>query len=146
MEKILKTKDCMLYGTPYCALLNQESCGHCFVAKLEAKDQLKVAEDILHIAEALPEDGLEDIMNGEDCALCRVKTGEEPNKAETFAQMDMGHLHPTAEIGDKLGGSYDRGTAMTVPVQLPVCKSCRKKIDRVSYLPLALGCLSALIR
>lgn len=145
MESKLNNNECRLHGSPYCALLNQKNCESCFVSKLEAKDQLKAAEDILHIAEALPEDGLESIINGEDCALCRVKTGEKPNNAETFAQMDMGHLHPTAEIGDKLGGGYDRGTAMTVPVQLPVCESCRRKIGKKSYLPLALGCLSALV-
>lgn len=145
MESNLNNKDCRLYGSPYCAVLNQKSCEECRISKLEPACQLKAAEDILHIAEALPEDGLESIANGGDCALCRVKAGVEPNRARSFAQMDMGHMHPTAKIGDKLGKGYDRGTAMTIPVQLPVCDDCRKKIGRVSYLPLALGCLAALI-
>ena len=147
MEKELNNKDCRLYGSPYCAVLNQKSCAECRISKLGAADQLKAAEDILYIAEALPEDGVEGIMNSESCALCRTKgrEGAEPNAAEQYAQMDMGHLHPTAKIGEKLSGNYDRGTAMTVPVQLPVCESCRKKIGKKSYLPLALGCLIAAI-
>ena len=118
MEKELNNKDCRLYGSPYCAVLNQKSCAECRISKLGAADQLKAAEDILYIAEALPEDGVEGIMNSESCALCRTKgrEGAEPNAAEQYAQMDMGHLHPTAKIGEKLSGNYDRGTAMTVPV------------------------------
>lgn len=145
MENNLNNTSCRLYGSPYCSVLNQNSCGNCYVSKLGAEDQLKAAEDILYIAEALPEDGAEGIMNSESCALCRTKgrEGAEPNAASQYAQMDMGHLHPTAKVGSKLSGGYDRGTSMTVPVQLPVCDSCRKKIGRISYLPLALGCIIA---
>ena len=145
MENELNNKDCRLYGSPYCAVLNQKNCKDCRISNLGAADQLKAAEDILHIAEALPEDGIEGIMNSESCALCRIKgrEGSEANAAAQYAQMDMGHLHPTAKVGEKLSGNYDRGTAMTVPVQLPVCDSCRKKIGKKSYLPLALGCLIA---
>lgn len=146
MENELNNKDCRLYGSPYCAILNQKSCERCRICKLGAADQLKAAEDILHIAEALPEDGVQGIADSESCALCRTRgrEGAQPNEAVQYAQMDMGHLHPTAKVGDKLSGDYDRGTAMTVPVQLPVCESCRKKIGKRSYLPLALGCLIAI--
>lgn len=145
MERDLNNKECRLYGTPYCALLNQKNCESCYVSKMTGEQQLKAAEDILNIAEALPEGGTEDITDSECCALCRAKGGAEINAASGFAQMDMGHMHPTAKIGDKLGGGYDRGTSMVIPVQLPVCAECRKKISKTSYLPLALGCVIALI-
>lgn len=146
MENNLTNKDCRLYGSPHCMLLNQKNCESCYVSKLTSEQQLLAAEDIYEIAEALPEDGVEGIMNSESCALCRQRGKEdaEANKPVVFAQMDMGHLHPTAKIGDKLGSS-DRGTSMTIPVQLPVCESCRQKIGKKSYLPLALGLLVALI-
>ncbi len=147
MEKNMDNKSCRLYGTPHCALLNQKSCESCRISGLSPQEQLMAAEDIYYMAEALPQDGLESIISSGHCALCRKKgrEGEEANAASMFAQMDMGHLHPVAKIGDKLSGGYDRGTAMTIPVQLPVCESCRKKIGVKSILPLALGCLIALI-
>ena len=145
MEKKLKNDACMLHGTPYCALLNRKNCESCNILKLSSENQLKAAEDILYIAEALPEGGVESMTSSVHCALCRPKSdGSEANAADGgYALLDLGHLHPTAKVGEKLGAHYDRGTAMTVPIQLPVCRSCRRKISAIRHVPLALGCISA---
>lgn len=140
-----RNTECMLYGSPHCALLNEESCEKCFFAKLEEEQQLEAAEDICYIAQALPEEGVEPVMKGEECALCRRERGEEAEtaKATCFAQLDMGHEHPLA--GAEKDGKYDRAASMVIPVQLPACGECRKRLNLQYYLPLSLGVLTALI-
>lgn len=140
--------NCMLCGSPHCALLNEESCAKCYVGKLSPDQQAEAAEDLFYIAEALPENGVADIMESKHCALCIPGHGEEEDEAEEatgYAIVDLGHEHPTVSVNEKIPGKYDRAAAMTVPVQLPVCDGCRKLLNLYNYLPLALGALTALI-
>ena len=138
---IKNNPNCMLCGQPHCAFLNEESCEKCRVGRLAPERQAEAAEDVFYIAEALPEDGLESIMKGESCALCR---GAEPAPATRIAEIDMAHEHPTHSADEKTDKQYDRSTSMVVPVQLPVCDECRKKLNLFYYLPLALGVFIAL--
>lgn len=139
--------NCILCGTPHCALLNEESCAKCYVGKLPIEQQTEAAEDIYYIAEALPDDGAEGVMTRRDCTLCRINHGEdeEPEEATRYAVVDLAHEHPTVKSNQKIKGGYDRAAAMTVPVQLPVCDDCRTRLNLLYYLPLALGVLTALI-
>lgn len=148
MENMLQNTDCVLCGTPHCALLNQKSCDKCFVSKLSREDQIKAGEDIFYIADVLPEKGAEDIMNSENCALCRTHAGEgeeEAEKATRYAQIDMGHVHPLVAPEEKETGKYRRAASMVIPVQLPVCDECRHRLNMLYYLPLGLGVIVALI-
>ena len=145
MEREPNNTNCALFGSPHCALLNCESCEKCHIAKLSREEQLEAMEDIFYIAEALPENGVEDIMDAETCALCRAREDEEAEEATRYAQITMGHEHPTVSADEKPKGKYDRATAMTIPVQLPVCDECRKRLNLYYYLPLALGILVALV-
>ncbi|GEM_PF-117601 len=143
MENELYNPDCAFCGTPYCALLNQKNCSKCYMSKLDTGEQIKAGEDLFFIADALPENGVEDIMNSEDCALCRPGEDEIPGKATRYAQFDMGHIHPLVPAGEKENGKYKRAASMVIPVQLPVCDDCRKKLNLLYYLPLGLGVLTA---
>ena len=144
MEKKPNGHDCILSGSPHCALLNYASCDKCYVSKLSREEQLGAGEDIFFIADALPEGGAESIRDSKTCALCRTKNGEEAGEATRYAQIDLGHKHPLFPDGEKTGRKYDRATSMVIPVQLPVCDSCRKRLNMLYYLPLTLGVLCAL--
>ncbi len=129
--------DCRLSDTPHCRLLNMGSCNECFVRKLSEKDQRLVMEDIKTIAAAMPYGGPEKLMHGDECVLCAAK----PNAADAgFARFDIGHLHPTASDERKKGSrTYKRDTGIVVPIQLPVCKKCKRRIQLINFLPLSIG-------
>lgn len=148
METNLKNPDCVLCGTPHCALLNQKDCEKCNISRLNKEEQIKAGEDIYYLADALPEKGVEDIMNSEVCALCRTRSGEgeaEAEKATRYAQVDMGHVHPLVKPEEKETGKYKRAASMVIPVQLPVCDDCRRRLNMLYYLPLGIGVITALI-
>lgn len=143
MEKGLYNPDCAFCDSPYCALLNQKNCKKCCMSKLEPEEQIKAGEDIFFVAEALPENGLEDIMNAKECAICRPGEDEAPGEAQRYAQFDMGHIHPLVPADQKENGRYKRAASMVIPVQLPVCDDCRHKLNLLYYLPLGIGVLIA---
>lgn len=132
---------CLLSGTPHCTLLNASSCKNCFVRKLNHEDQKLVMEDIKMIAVAMPYGGIEKYMNQDECALCAT---ERRTADGGYARFDIGHLHPTASE-ERKGGSrkYKRDAGLVVPIQLPVCKKCKRRIQLINFLPLAVGIIIA---
>ena len=144
MENARVNQDCRLSSSPYCARLNQPSCAKCFVSSLDEQQQLAVREDLSHIAENLPEDGVLSIAEGSGCALCRSKQrdGSDAGTPSGFANIDMCHDHPSEPI-TRGRRKYERGAAMTIPVQLPVCSACRRRLTLINNLPIALGVLVA---
>lgn len=132
---------CLLSGTPHCTLLNSNSCKDCFVRKLTREDQKLVMEDIKMIAAAMPYGGVEKYMDEDECLLC---ASERRTADGGYARFDIGHLHPTA-LDERKGGSrkYKRDTGLVVPLQLPVCKKCKRRIQLINFLPLAVGVIIA---
>ncbi len=132
---------CLLSGTPHCTLLNSNSCKDCFVRKLSREDQKLVMEDIKMIAAAMPYGGVEKYMDEDKCLLC---ASERRTADGGYARFDLGHLHPTA-LEERKGGSrkYKRDTGLVVPLQLPVCKKCKRRIQLINFLPLAVGVIIA---
>lgn len=132
---------CLLSGTPHCTLLNASSCKNCFVRKLNHEDQKLVMEDIKMIAAAMPYGGIEKYMDQDECALCAT---ERRTADGGYARFDIGHLHPTASE-ERKGGSrkYKRDAGLVVPIQLPVCKKCKRRIQLINFLPLAVGIIIA---
>lgn len=132
---------CLLSGTPHCTLLNSSSCKDCFVRKLSREDQRLVMEDIKMIAAAMPYGGVEKYMCEDKCMLC---ASERRTADGGYARFDIGHLHPTASQERKNGSrEYKRDAGLVVPIQLPVCKKCRRRIQRINFLPLAVGIIIA---
>lgn len=133
-------KECSLYCTPHCLLLNAKNCQSCYVAKLSEEEQAMVMEDIRLIAEEVPDDGFEGILESDKCWLCK---GKKINNASYYAQLTLGHLHPIAEDWHPRGKEYKRDVAMTIPVQLPSCSDCRKRVLVNTFVPLIIGIIIA---
>lgn len=134
MHNMPSNTECILNGSPFCALQNTAECGKCALNKLTDDEKYAAVDDMIETAKALPEDGILNIK-GDECALCR----REPKKASRFALIDMGHKNPAAEAGSPLSNGSDRGGALTVPVELPVCGACVRRIKTMSYLPKVLA-------
>lgn len=98
MAELYTKTECKLHGTPYCAALNMKNCADCFASKLDSEQQEALIEDIGYIAAALPEDGIESFLDEPECMLCK---GNEKGKPEFFAQLSMGHDHPTVDYLDE---------------------------------------------
>lgn len=98
MAELYTKTECKLHGTPYCAALNMKNCADCFASKLDSEQQEALIEDIGYIAAALPEDGIESFLDEPECMLCK---GSEKGKPEFFAQLSMGHDHPTVDYLDE---------------------------------------------
>ena len=139
-ESYTKT-ECKLHGTPYCAALNMKNCADCFASKLDSEQQEALIEDIGYIAAALPEDGIESFLDEPECMLCK---GSEKGKPEFFAQLSMGHDHPTVDyLDEKSNKKYKRSTAMLIPVQLPACRKCRSLLMQSYFVPIIVGVVFA---
>lgn len=133
-EKNHTCETCMLSGTPHCRLLNAKSCSSCSVRKKDKQTQQQIMEDIRTIAAAMPYGGLEEIKNGESCCLCI----DEKNTTDGgYARFPLAHLHP--KTTDEISKDYKRDVSIVVPVQLPICKKCRKRIGLMNFLPICLG-------
>lgn len=132
---------CLLSGTPHCTLLNASSCKNCYVRKLNHEDQKLVMEDIRMIAAAMPYGGVEKYMDASECALCAA---DRRTADGGYARFDIGHLHPTASE-ERKGGQrkYKRDAGLVIPIQLPVCKKCKRRIQLINFLPLAMGIIVA---
>lgn len=134
MHNMPSNTACILNGSPFCALQNTDECGKCALNKLTDDEKYAAVDDMIETAKALPDDGLLNIK-GDECALCR----RDPQKATRFALLDMGHKNPAAEVGSTLSNGADRGGALTVPVELPVCGACARRIKTMNYLPKVLA-------
>lgn len=129
--------NCKLHGTAYCHLLNQTECNSCYVSKLSDDEQYDVMEDIGLIAVSIPADGFEDIMNRDECMLCK---GDKKGKTTGYAQLNLGHANPKVSDTDSYKSKrYKRDVSMTIPIQLPVCKRCSRLITMFNLLPFIVG-------
>lgn len=73
--------------------------------------------------------------------LCK---GSEKGKPEFFAQLSMGHDHPTVDyLDEKSNKKYKRSTAMLIPVQLPACRKCRSLLMQSYFVPIIVGVVFA---
>ena len=141
MAELYTKTECKLHGTPYCAALNMKNCADCFASKLDSEQQEALIEDIGYIAAALPEDGIESFLDEPECMLCK---GSEKGKPEFFAQLSMGHDHPTVDyLDEKSNKKYKRSTAMLIPVQLPACRKCRSLLMQSYFVPIIVGVVFA---
>lgn len=141
-KRKIDKENCMLYGTPHCRLLNMQSCKDCYIAKLSKEEQRSAMEDIATVAAAMPYGGMEAISEGEKCALCKRGRISKPDGG--YARFCLGHLNPNAPDEENSKG-HKRSTALVVPVQLPVCRSCRANITKLNFIPLLVGMLVAII-
>lgn len=134
-------ENCLLYGTPHCRILNMESCNSCYIHNLCEDDRRKAMEDIRMIAAAMPVGGMEELKESDECAFCR---GMKNPADGGYALFDIGHLNPKAMNERKKGNkAYKRDVSLVVPVQLPICRRCRRRIQLINFLPLVIGLIIA---
>lgn len=140
MSRTITNKDCKLYHTKYCDMLNMQSCDACFVN--ERKNYDDVISDLDVLEELLPEEGIHSQFDGDECVLCR---GDEKGKKEYYALLDLGHPEPKRTKRSAIGIKVTSKTGSMVPVQLSTCKACRRRVLILDYLPVLLPVLAGLI-
>lgn len=140
-DEMIFDENCLLHGTPHCRLLNMESCNSCYIRELSEADQRKAMEDIRMAAAAMPVGGMESLRQADECAFCR---GAKNPADGGYALFDIGHLNPKAMNERKRGRkAYKRDVSIVVPVQLPICRRCKRRIQLINFLPLAIGLIIA---
>ena len=133
MQRNIHNKDCRLYHTPQCDLLNMPSCDECIVND-KADDAELIQKDLDILAGLLPEGGVSPLFDTDECVLCKG----EKNKRAVYGLLDLGHAEPKREKRSILGLKVRARVGSLLPVQLSVCKACKRRLLILDYLPAVL--------
>lgn len=139
MQREITNTECKLYKTKYCTLLNMPSCGECFAA-LGEQDRIKSDLDVL--IDLMPHGGVSPLFESKSCLLCK---GENANKQDCYALVDMGHKEPVREKRSSIGIKSKTRVGSMVPVQIASCKACKRRMRTLDYLPVACPTVAAAI-
>lgn len=129
MDHLPVNPDCALSGTKYCHLLNMGSCERCTVREVEDKKSLMSDIDLYETL--LPQGGVSRLFTEPVCQLCK---NEPKGKRAGYVMLDMAHPEPKRTQRWLLGKRTLRIGTM-IPVQLGVCKKCRRTLMLIDYLP-----------
>jgi len=142
MQRTINNRECELYGTKYCALLNMRSCEQCPLtsphSEMTAESTVKDLDLYLSL---LPEEGIAHLFESETCAFCKGK----PNRKAGYALFHMAHPEPKRMQSGLLFGKKRSPIGTLIPVQLGICKECRRKLLILDYLPVAIPAIVAAI-
>jgi hypothetical protein len=131
MTRSITNKACKLYHTEYCDLLHMRSCEACFVKSDE--DCQAVVSDLDVLKTLLPDEGLHTLFETAECQLCKTdKKGEQAY----YGLLDLGHPEPRRSKRSILGMKVNCKTGSLAPVQVSVCKKCRRRLLLLEYLPI----------
>ena len=76
MERMIDNKECALYGTRYCDLLNMRTCGQCpMTGKSGEVTEESLRKDLDLYESLLPEGGIARLFESKTCQLCRKEPG-----------------------------------------------------------------------
>lgn len=139
MQREITNTECKLYRTKYCTLLNMPSCGECFAA-LGEQDSIKNDLDVL--IGLMPNGGVSNLFESKGCLLCK---GENANKQDCYALIDMGHKEPVREKRNAIGIKSKTRVGSMVPLQIASCSACRRRMRTLDYLPVACPTVAAAI-
>lgn len=138
MDYIEKEWVCPLEDSRACRILHMSSCKKCPVNTEKDADRLELLVDRF---ETLADGkAIAALAASKECSFCR---GEKRNKADAVGLWDIGYPMPR-EITKKprRKGIFSREEVayeLILPLQFPVCKSCRRKILLCSYLPMIIA-------
>ena len=136
MERMIDNKECALYGTRYCDLLNMRTCGQCpMTGKSGEVTEESLRKDLDLYESLLPEGGIARLFESKTCQLCR----KEPGRRQGYVIFNMAHPEPKRMQNGLLFGKKRSPIGTMVPVQMAVCKQCRRRLLVVDYLPLVLS-------
>lgn len=137
----ITNKQCKLYNTHYCDLLNMGSCENCTMASVNEENIKETMSDIDAIMALMPEDGISDLFESEKCLLCE----DRPNQRTCYAMTDLGNSEPKRSRRNFLGIKMPFKFGSIVPVQIASCGKCRRNYRTVEYLPTAVSIFVAAI-
>ena len=127
MERYLEDQNCPLYGTQDCELLHAAACSACPVH--QTKDPQAVQQELNLLRGLIPAD--QQALQGDDCCFCLA----EKRPAKGWALLDLAHPEPGRTKPSPLYGKNRVEKGAWLPVQIPCCDDCRKRIWRVQHLP-----------
>ena len=122
-----KNKDCVITDSPLCKWLGKD-CADCYINTLKTDE---ARQEALHGFEVmlslLPDDF--DELSGEKCQFCK----KDPKKRAGYALTDLGHAEPKTMKGVffGIGKKVRRRIGSMVPVNIAVCKDCRRAFRMV---------------
>ncbi len=124
---------CELAGTKYCRLLNVKSCDGCAAHNNDVK---QIVADLELYETLLPEGGVSQLFLDTDCQFCKG----EPNRRNGYAILDFAHPEPK-RLQRWLFGKKMTPFGTMIPVQLGICKACRRRLLAIEYLPVIIPVL-----
>ncbi|MCR5808813.1 MAG: hypothetical protein K6G56_04560 [Clostridiales bacterium] len=136
IEKVVNAvkKDCRLYGTPECRMLNPDGCQNCAVGEMKPEKQEETKNALSRLMQAAPPEALEPLYTGDECLFCK---GESKGKKECYALFDLSKPDPegdwTIALGKRKLGV--KAADMILPLQVSCCKECQKRYRKFDYLP-----------
>ncbi len=133
MQRNIHNKDCKLYHTQQCDLLNMASCDECIVNGKDDDAEL-IKHDLDILLGLLPSGGVSPLFDTEECVLCKG----EKNKRSCYGLIDLGHAEPKREKRSIIGLKVRARVGSLLPVQLSVCRACKRRLLILDYLPIAL--------
>ena len=143
MANYIDNKNCKLYGSEYCELLNMPSCENCAFGKLKNDSEAEEAKRDLDVLMSLvPEEGVSSLFMSETCLLCK---GEHPNKRSGYAMTDIGHPEPERMHRNVIGIKTKCRVGSLIPVQIACCSRCRRNYFLVEYLPTIFAIVVAIL-
>lgn len=143
MANYIDNKNCKLYGTEYCDLLNMPSCENCAFGKIRADSEAEEAKRDLDVLMSLvPEEGVAPLFMSETCYLCK---GDHPNKRSCYAMTDIGHAEPGRMHRNIIGIKTKCRVGSLIPVQIACCSRCRRNYFMVEYLPTFIAIIVSVI-
>lgn len=91
------------------------------------KEYLKELEPVL------PEN-FEDMFSGEKCMFCK----ENENDKDGYAFSDIVHAKEGGFKGSVFGIKNNVKSGALLPLKIPCCKDCKRKINAITYWPVAI--------
>lgn len=138
-----KNKECSLYGTRECALLNMQDCKECYISQLGEAEKEAARVDLERILEQISPEELSPLYASEKCLFCKA---DEANLTQCYALFDMAKQD---EVGMKQGFSkklpnaLKKNHGLILPMQMCCCKKCRTRYRLIEYIPMVFGVVMA---
>ena len=140
MDKLPNNPNCPLSGTRYCALLNMRTCSECTVGG-NGDTPEQVMRDLDLYEQLLPEGGIAQLFVTLRCQFCKH---EPVGQRNGYAILYMAHPEPK-RIQRTLFKNSAAPFGTIIPVQISICKECRKKLLMLDYAPTLVAVLFGLI-
>lgn len=140
---MIDNRECPLYGTRYCDLLNMRACDQCPLTRSSSETTPESLRSDLDLYESLlPEGGIAPLFESKSCQFCKAgPEGAKPNRRQGFAIFNMAHPEPKRLQEGLLFGKRRSAVGTMVPVQASICKRCRHRLLLLDYLPALLPIL-----